>query len=77
MTDAVEKIREYIAQNLGIDLSGVSNDEALFSSGIIDSFALIELLAFLENDLGVEIDIADIDIDQLDTIDGLAKMTSS
>ncbi|MGH1486936.1 MAG: acyl carrier protein [Cellvibrionaceae bacterium] len=77
MADAIEKVRDYISQNLGIDLNKVSNDDPLFSSGVIDSFALIELLAFLENDLGVEIDIADIDIDQLDTIDGLAKMADA
>ena len=74
MMNAREKIKFYIAESLGIDLSKIADDAPLFSSGIIDSFALVELLAFLENDLNVEIDITDIDIDQLDTIDGLVQM---
>lgn len=74
MSETKKKIRDYISNDLGIDISQVADGEPLFSSGLIDSFALVELLAFLESDLGAEIDIADIDIDQLDTIDGLSNM---
>ncbi|AJQ93844.1 acyl carrier protein [Gynuella sunshinyii] len=76
MSDYQSKIREHIASELGIDLSSVSDSDPLFTSGLIDSFALIELLAFLEQELGADIDIADIDIDKIDTIEAIAKLAS-
>ncbi|WP_428241882.1 acyl carrier protein [Gynuella sp.] len=76
MSDYQSKIREHIASELGIDLSSVNDSDPLFTSGLIDSFALIELLAFLEQELGADIDIADIDIDKIDTIDAIAKLVS-
>ena len=74
MNDHRQKIRAYITSELGIDLSSSSDSDPLFTSGLIDSFALIELLAFLEQELGSEIDIAEIDIEKIDTIHSLAAL---
>lgn len=70
-----EKIRNFLSQDLGIDVSGTSDAGALFTSGLIDSFALLELMAFMEREFAVKIEIADMSIEQLDTIDALAALT--
>jgi acyl carrier protein len=70
-----EKIRQFLSRDLGIDVSGIADDAALFTSGTIDSFALLELMAFMEAEFGAKIEIADLSIDQLDTIDALAALT--
>jgi len=75
MKNAVkDRIRSFLSTDLGIDLSGVSDDAALFTSGTIDSFALLELMAFMEKEFGAKIEIADMSIEQLDTIDALAAL---
>jgi acyl carrier protein len=74
MEDKVKKIKSFLSTDLGIDVSGIGDDSPLFTSGVIDSFALIELLAFLESDLNVEIDIADLDIEKLDTVNSIVKL---
>lgn len=43
-------------------------DTLLFSSGIIDSFGVLELIAFLEEAFQVEIDTARHDLTEFDTV---------
>lgn len=74
MIEYKEKIKGYIASDLGIDMSKTSYSDPLFTSGLMDSFALIELLAFMEQELGAEIDVADIYIDKIDSIDSLTAL---
>jgi acyl carrier protein len=76
MTDKDPKalIRGFLEKDLGLDLSSVSNDSPLFTSGTIDSFALLELMSFMEAEFGAKIDITDLSIEQLDTIDALVAL---
>ncbi|WP_226663468.1 acyl carrier protein [Microbulbifer aggregans] len=74
MVEYKEKIKSYIASDLGIDMSKTSYSDPLFTSGLMDSFALIELLAFMEQELGAEVDVADIYIDKIDSIDSLTAL---
>lgn len=59
-------IRDHLAQ----DPSQVtSTDQALISSGIIDSFALVELSLFIEEDLGITIPDPDMTAQNFDSVD--------
>lgn len=77
MSSVVEQIRGYLESELNLDLSGIEPNSPLFTSGLIDSFALIELLAYLESEVGADIDIAELDIEQLDTLEDLANLAKS
>lgn len=68
------KIREFIESELGIDIKSLSDTDPLYTSGIIDSFAFIEMLSFLENLFETKIDLADLSLDELDSIDSLSKL---
>ncbi len=46
-------------------------DEALISSGIIDSFNLVDLALFIEDSFGVRVDDTDLNADTFDTLDQL------
>lgn len=74
MSTTKEKIRKFLINDLGLNVDAIGDDEALFTSGLIDSFALIELLSFLESELNYKIDLAELSIDELDTINALAKL---
>lgn len=74
MPTTKEKIRKFLTNDLGLNVEAIGDDEALFTSGLIDSFALIELLSFLESELNYKIDLAELSIDELDTINALAKL---
>lgn len=77
MTTAKTKIRDFLTNDLGLDLSGISDESELFTSGVIDSFALIETLAFLESEFKCSIDIGNLSIDDLDTIESMVALTKS
>lgn len=42
-------------------------DTALLSSGLLDSFAVVTLLAALDGALGTEIDVEQVELDQFET----------
>ena len=49
----------------------------LLSAGRLDSFALVTLIATLEETFEIEIDVDEIDIDQFETIEQIARLCLS
>jgi acyl carrier protein len=63
-----EKIKNYIVNELGAQDSSLTVDTLLFSSGLIDSFALVSLMMFIENETGVFIAPTDVSLENFDSI---------
>lgn len=63
-----DSLVEYLQGHLRLDLGGVEDDTELFSSGRIDSFAMVDLLVFLEKETGAKLGPEDIDVDNFDSI---------
>jgi acyl carrier protein len=73
-----ETIIEYLATNQGIDAAQIeSNETPLFSSGLLDSFSLLELVQFIEETSNVRLGPTDITLDNLDTISGILAFTKA
>lgn len=64
-----QNLIDFLEDDLGVDLDGVADDEPLFSSGIVDSFALVTLMMHLEKQGGFRINPADVTLDNLDSIE--------
>lgn len=58
----------YLSGTLNVDTGGVGDDTPLFSSGLIDSFSMIDLITYLEAGTGRRISPADITLDNFDTL---------
>ncbi len=52
----------------------LSPDEPLLSSGIIDSFSLVDLAIFIEDTFGVHLDDMELNADTFDSLDQLAGL---
>lgn len=52
----------------------LSADEALISSGLIDSFSLVDLSIYIEETFGVRIDDTELNADTFDSISALAAL---
>lgn len=74
MSNIKAKIREFLKNELGIDVGKLGDDDLLFTSGLIDSFSLIEMLAFMESEFECKIDVTDLNIDELDSISALESL---
>ena len=59
---------DFFRQQLGVTTSSLSDDTALFSSGLIDSFSLVSMMSFLETEGGFRISAADVSLENMDTI---------
>jgi acyl carrier protein len=55
----------------------IAPDEALISGGLIDSFSLVDLALFVEENLGVRIDDTELNADTFDTLTQLAELIKS
>lgn len=69
------KIRGFIETRFRLQVGSapLDDDAPLFSSGIVDSFGVLELIAFLEDAFGVEIDTSQHELAEFDTV---RRMTS-
>jgi acyl carrier protein len=63
-----DTILSFLADDLGVDIDGIDADTPLFSSQIVDSFALVTLMMFLEREIGVRIAPSDVSLDNMDTV---------
>lgn len=56
MSDNIQrKLLEFISQNFMVEPEEIELDKSMVDEGIIDSFGLIEISAFLETECGIEI----------------------
>ena len=72
-----DKLREYLGNDLHVDLSEADDQSPLFTSGIVDSFAIVELMLFLETQLGTKLDPEDITLENLDTVEKILAFTAA
>ena len=54
----------------------IAADDAIFTSGLLDSLAATELIMTLEGEFGLDLADADFDISQLDTINSLEALVA-
>jgi acyl carrier protein len=67
-----EQLRVYLTADVLHDPAyPLTDGEALISSGLIDSFSLVDIALWVEETFGVHIDNSDLNADQFDTLDEL------
>lgn len=69
-----EQVRRYIVDNslMGHD-SGFGDQDSLLEAGIIDSTAIMDVVAFLESRFGIAVDDEDLVADNLDSVGRIAR----
>ena len=68
-------LSEYIAiEILKQPKKEIAADEALISSGLIDSFNLVDLALYVEDNYSVHIDDTELNADTFDTLDQLVSL---
>jgi acyl carrier protein len=67
----------FLQDEVGLRPDMYRADTPLFSSGLLDSFALVALLAFAETQFGVVLPAENITQANVDTIDGLAAYVAA
>lgn len=69
MSLSIESLREFMEFDLGVDVADLTPASPLFSSGLIDSFALISLMTYIETAESIRISPSDVTLENLDSIE--------
>jgi len=70
-------LTEFLADTLGVDIAGVDDGTPLFSSGLIDSEDMVELVFFIEGEEDFQFAPDDISLDNLDSIAHILKFVEA
>lgn len=79
MTDQIlTQIKEYIAtQILRQPYAILHGDDPLITSGLVDSFHLVDLSLYIEDQYGVRIDDTELNADTFDSLNQLVALIKS
>jgi len=70
----LEKVQEVADERLGPGIIKVVEDTPLFDSKILNSYKLLELVEFIEHELGVEIEEEDLSTENFESVNILLKI---
>ncbi len=72
------KLADYLSKEiLNQPNRAIQPGEALLSSGLIDSFHLVDLALFVEDNFGVHIDDSELNASTFDSLNGLVSLIQS
>lgn len=78
MDEIISKLAAYITGDiLKQPKRVISPTEPIISSGLIDSFSLVDLGIFIEDNFNVRIDDTELNANTFDTLEQLAKLIQS
>jgi len=74
-----DDLRKFVTDNFmyGKPYEGFADDDSFIEQGIIDSTAVMELVAFLEGRYGIRLQDQDLVPDNLDSINNLARFVEN
>ncbi|HCS39456.1 MAG TPA: hypothetical protein DIW44_07725 [Anaerolineaceae bacterium] len=76
--EIIQKTGAYIASTILKQPNRViKTDQPLISSGLIDSFSLVDLALFVEDTFNIHLDDSELNKDVFDTLDQLADLIAS
>ena len=67
----------YLHKKQGLDLADFEDTTLLFSSGIIDSFSMVDLIMFIEDTTGLRVHPADVTLDNFDSIERILALEAA
>jgi acyl carrier protein len=70
MTAALkDRILGFFRTKMGVDTAAISDQSPLFSTGLVDSFGMVELITFLEAEAGIRVNPMDVTMENIDSIE--------
>ena len=73
-----DSLRDFLQHEQGIDIRELDSDDAeLFSSGLIDSFGIMNLIQFIETQCGFEVDPTEINLENMDSVSKILAYAST
>ena len=62
------RLVEFLVARLGIAADELADDTPLFTGGLLDSFSMVDLIQFLEEESGVQMSETEVNLENLDSV---------
>lgn len=69
----VELLYQFLEKNYSLDRADLSPTTELFTSGLLDSMSMLNLIDFLEKESGKNFETSDLILDNLNTIEKIME----
>ena len=74
--DVKAEVRQFVCQNFYVANPSFGDDTSFLEQGIVDSTAILEVVAFLEERYGIKVHDSDFVPENLDSLDRIAAFVS-
>ena len=76
---AVDKsaLLHFLNERFGLAVESLDDEEALFSSGLLDSFNVTEVVLFVEDQTGCSVEADDLSFDNLDAVGRILRFADA
>ena len=68
-----KKILDFLRNDMGVDTDNISCDQGIFTSNLLNSIEVIEMIVFLEKEFSIKIPSFDVSLEMLDTVNLITK----
>ena len=72
-----DSLKQYLAERMGLDKASLEDETPLFSSNLLDSFSMVDLIMFIEKESGVSLHPTDVSLDNLDSIELILRFVDA
>ena len=72
-----ETLINYLNTKMGLDTSQIDDQTPLFSSALLDSFSMVDLIMFLEQEANFKIEPWEVNLDNLDSVSRILQFVAS
>ena len=72
-----DSLMTYLGERMGLDTAALTADTPLFSSNLLDSFSMVDLIMFIEKESGLKLQPTDVSLDNLDSIDRILRFVDA
>jgi acyl carrier protein len=72
-----DSLKQYLAERMGLDKASLEDETPLFSSNLLDSFSMVDLIMFIEKESGVSLHPTDVSLDNLDSIERILRFVDT
>lgn len=77
MNHLKQALRSALVTHFRIDRGSLDDDTTLFSSGLIDSLSVMELVSFVERTIGEMVPLAEITLENFDSVNRIVRFAET
>jgi acyl carrier protein len=77
--EIIQSVKQFILTSFlpGEDPQALTNSTQLITGGILDSLATLELVSFLEEKYGIQLEAHEVDASRIGTLSAIAELVTS